>query len=379
MRLSWFILRNAFRNKRRTLLTVSSIGFSLFLLITLFTFLGILLNPVSNSETALRLLVSRSTSLAQMMPISYLDRIENVPNVEVVAPLQWANGIYKEPKNFFPNFATDPKAIWDIYTEQKVSPETRNAFIAERTGAVVGEELMKRFGWEVGDTVTLLGTIFPVDLEFKIVGVYTATSGQNIFYFRYDYLNEAMGRINLVGAFVIKTTSADAVPGIIDTIDTMFRNSPAETKTETEKAFVLGFISMLGNVQLIIGSISLVVIFTMLLVSISTMAMTIRERLREVAILKTIGYPRHMVLWLIVGEAVFISCMGFCFAIMLTLLLSRVDIYGLTQGFVEQFTPGFHMYLMMFSAAVAIGFLSGFFPALQAANMTITDGMRRLE
>ncbi|HUW60230.1 MAG TPA: FtsX-like permease family protein [Candidatus Bathyarchaeia archaeon] len=379
MSLSWFILRNAFRNKRRTLLTVLSIGFSLFLLITLFTFLGILLNPVPNDETALRLIVRGSSSLIQMMPISYLDKIKGVPNVEFVAPLQWANGIYKEPKNFFANFATDPDTIWDIYTEQKVTPETRAAFIGERTGAVVGEDLIRRFGWEVGDTVTLLGTIFPVDLEFKIVGVYTATSGQSIFYFRYDYLNEAMGNMNLVGAFTIKATSPDTVPGVIDAIDTMFRNSPSETKTETEKAFVLGFVSMLGNVQLIIGSISLVVLFTMLLVAVSTMAMTVRERLREVAILKTIGFPRRMVLWLIIGEAVFISCLGFCFALVLTLALTRVDIFTLTQGFVEKFSPGLQMYAMMLSVGIAIGLVSGFFPAMQAANMSIIDGMRKLE
>lgn len=374
-----FILKNALRNKRRTALTVLSIGFSLFLLIALWTFLDLLFNPPQTEQSALRLAVRRSTSLADQMPIAYMRKIERVPHAALVMPLQWFGGVYKEPKNFFANFAVDPGTFWAMFPELRATPEAKRAFAGERIAAVVGEDLMKRYGWKVGDRVTLIGTIFPVDLEFHIVGAYTYELQQNAFYFRYDYFNEALGNTGEIGAFWIKADRAESIPGIIDAVDTMFHNSSAETKTETEKSFVLGFVAMLGNVKLIVGAIAIVVVFTMLLVTATTMSMTIRERLREVAILKTLGFGRETILGLIIGEAVFIGLLGFVVGALLAFALSLSDVYAMTQGFIQFFRPPPSIYALAALTGTLIGALSGLIPALQASGMTITTAMRRLE
>lgn len=374
-----FIVRNALRNKRRTALTVLSTGFSLFLLIVLTTFLDILANPPTTDQSALRLAVRRSTSMIDQMPMAYLDKIRRVPHVEVAIPLQWFNGVYREPKNMFANFATDPVDMWRVFPELQASDETKRRFAAERTGAVLGQELMDRFGWKVGDHVTLTGTIFPVDLEFTIVGTYEFDLNKFNFYFRYDYLNEALGRPNTLGAVWIKADRAESIPGIAQAVDGLFRNSAAETLTETEKAFVLGFIAMLGNVRVMIGSVALVVILTMLLVSASTMAMTIRERIREVAILKAIGFPGRAVVGLILGEAVLLGLMGFGAGAAMSYGLSHVDLYAITQGFIPFFRPPLTVYAMALGVGVAIGLASGFVPALQTTRLTITEAMRSLE
>lgn len=379
MNLTRYIWRNALRNKRRAGLTILSIGFSLFLLLALLTFLRVLLDPQLEDEAALRLVVARSTSIAEMMPISYLDKIKRVPNVAYVTPLQWFNGIYRDPNYQFANFAVDPRTVWDVYSEQKVTEAAREAFIRNRTGTIVGQDLMDRFGWRVGDRVTLQGTIFPVDVDLEVVGIFTAPLYQNMMYFQYDYFNELLDGINSVGAFVIKATDPGAVPQIAKTIDDMFRNSPAETKTDSEKAFILGFISMLGNIQVIIGSIAGVVVFTMLLVAVSTMAMTVRERLREVAILKTLGYSRRVILGLVIAEAEFISMIGLAIGLALGESLRLLDLEKITQGFIVHWNPSLETYIWVVTTGVAIGLISGFFPAWQAANMTITGAMRNIE
>jgi putative ABC transport system permease protein len=360
-------------------LTVLSISFSLFLVLFLRTVLNVLMNPVVGDEMALRLIVRRSTSLADDMPFAYMEKIKKLPDVQYVIPLQWANGIYRDPKNFFANFATDPNLIWDVVPENKVTPEARNAFIAEKKAAVVGADLMKRFHWNVGDTITLTGTIFPVDLEFNIVGVYTNPARQSDFYFRYDYLNESLGSLNKIGAFYVRAKNAAAVPRVAEQIDALFRNSPAETKTETEKAFVLGFVSMLGNIQVIIGSVGIVVLFTMLLVSVSTMSMAVRERLREVAILRAIGFPRNTLLFLIVGEACLIAALGTALGIGMAESLRFVDLNRATQGFIERFSPHWDDYLVTVAAGALLGLVSGFVPAWQAVHTNIVEAMRSIE
>ncbi|MCX7011526.1 MAG: FtsX-like permease family protein [Candidatus Sumerlaeota bacterium] len=374
-----FVVKNVTRNKRRTAFTVLSIGFSLFLLIMLYTVLDLLTNPPSTEASALRLAVRRSTSIAEMLPLSYQQKLEQVPHVMAVMPLQWFGGYYKEPKNFFGNLATDPVKFWKLFPEYKADEATKRAFAADRRAAVCAPDLMKRFGWKVGDRVTLKGTIFPVDLEFTLVGASDFELDKSNFWFRFDYLNEAMGDMGQVGSFWLQADSPESIPGIIQTVDTMFRNSPAETLTETEKSFQLAFVGMLGNVRLMIGSISLVVVFTMLLVAASTMAMTIRERMREVAILKAIGYPRQTILGLILGESTLIGLLGVGLGILLAAGLGHMDVNAMTMGFLPFFKPPWSVYGMAVAVSAGIGFFSGLFPALQASGMTITEAMRRLE
>lgn len=373
-----FIWRNAFRNKRRTGLTMLSIGFSLFLLMALLTFMDQLLNPVSEADSALRLIVSPATSLADLMPIAYRDRIRRVPHVEHVTTLQWFNGIYKDPDYQFANFATDPEEIFEVYVDQEIGAREKAAFIAERRGTVASTALANRFNWKVGDPITLKGTIFPVDLDLVLVGTFTDPLSQELLYFHYDYLNEAMDNLNLIGAFAVRGSSVDSIPGIAEAIDSQFRNSASETKTETEKAFVLGFVSMLGNIQGIIASIAGVVVFTMLLVAVSTMGMAVRERAREVAILKTIGYSRSAILALVVGEAVFIALVGAALGVTLGESLRMVDLNIMTQGFITRYSPDPATYAAVLGTGIGIGLISGFFPAWHSVNLTVTSAMRGL-
>lgn len=379
MTFSRFVVRNVLRNKRRASLTVLSIGFSFFLLQILLTFMDVLLNPVVEEDSALRLVVRRSTSLAEMMPMSYKDKIRRIPGVEYVVPMQWVNGIYREQANFFANFAVEPEHLFEVYPEQVVAPEAFQAFLADKKSAVAGVDLMSRFGWKVGDTVTLMGTIFPVDLEFTIVGTYSSARYQNMFYFRYDYFSEALGGFNQVGSFMVKASSADLIPQIAEQIDETFRNSAAETKTETEKAFVLGFMSMLGNVKAIIGSVALVVVFTMMMVSVSTMSMAIRERLREVAILRAIGYSRGWVFTLILSEALFMSGLGLALGIGLAEMFRFVNMDQMTRSFIDRYAPNASVYATVIAAGAAVGLLSGIIPGVKAVRMGILAGMRRVE
>lgn len=374
-----FVLQNAFRNKRRTFLTVLSIGFSLFLLVALQTILDTLMNPLETEESALRLAVRRSTSLADQMPMAYRSKIERIPNVKYVMPMQWVGAQYKEPKNFFANFAVDQEVLFDVFPEYEPSPGAVEAFKSEKTGAIAGVYLMEKFGWEIGDRITLTGTIFPVDLEFKIVGTYASGVNDQAFYFRYDYLDDSLENPGSIGAFWVMAENAEAIPGIMDAIDATFRNTPAETKTETEKAFQLGFVSMLGNVQFLIGSIASVVVFTMLLVAGSTMAMTIRERMREVAILKSMGYTRGIILALILGEAGFVAFLGGVVGCLAAVAVSFVDLTPLTMGFVPVIDPGNAMIGAALGVSVLIGVLAGLLPALQASGMTISTAMRLLD
>ncbi len=374
-----FIRKNALRNKRRTALTVLSVGFSLFLLITLQTVLSTLLNPRETEESALRIAVRHSVGLTQMLPISYQAKLEKVPHVKAAMPMQWFGGQYIEPKNFFANFSVGHEQFFDMFPEFEFSDGAEDAFMKERIAAIVGDALMEKFGWSVGDRITLLGAIFPVDLEFRIVGSYAHESNDSAFYFRHDYLEESMSDWGMVGTYWLMADSAEAVPGIIDAVDSQFRNTAYETKSETESAFQLTFVSMLGNVQLLIGSISIVVVFTMLLVAGSTMAMTIRERLREVAILKAIGYPRRVVLGLVLGEAATVSLMGSVVACGLSLALASTDVARATGGFVEKIDPGPVVLAAALGIGIMIGLVSALFPAVQASGMSINEAMRRLE
>lgn len=356
-----------------------SVGFSLFLLITLQTVLIALTNPPATEESAKRLVVRHAVSLSQPMPESYQRDLEEVPHVEHVIAMQWFGGQYKDPKNYFTNYAVGHESFFEIFSDFELSEGAKESFLDERMAALVSVELMDRFEWTIGDRVTLTGTVYPVNLEFHIVGSYASKTDQPAFYFRHDYLQESGVDYGQVGTFWLRADSPDSVQGIINHVDAMFENTPAATKTESAEAFQLNFIAMLGNIQLLIGSISMVVTFTMLLVAGSTMAMTIRERLREVAILKAIGYPRRVILALVLGEASMVSLLGALVGIGLSKGLAASDIATLTGGFVSSIDPDAAMIAVALAVGVLLGMLAGLFPAVQASRMGINEAMRRLE
>ena len=313
MKLAGIMWKNALRNRRRTVLTVLSITISIFLVSTLEAVVDTLYRPSNGSSTPhLRLVVHRSTSITQSLPESYRQRLQTVPGVKYLVGLTWFGGQYIDERNFFANFATDTENFEKVFDEYAIPPDQLAAWKSERTGALVGRKLMEKFKWQVGQRVTLKGTIYPINPEFTIRAVYTTPDGteEDAFYFHYGYFDEALGRLGQIGSFTIKADSAESVPHIIDTVDGMFRNTAAETKTEAEQAFALGFVSMLGNVKLLLTAISAAVVFTILLVAGNTMAMSIRERTGEVAILKTLGFRRNTILILLVGESLVIALLG---------------------------------------------------------------------
>ncbi len=312
-KLARLIGKNAARNPRRTALTVLSIAASIFLVSTLQAVLDNIYRTGNDSASPhLRVIVHRSTSITQPLPESYRQRIVAVPGVKYAIAQNWFGGQYIDARNFFANFAVDTDNFEKVLDEFQIPPDQLAAWKAERSAALVGRKLMETYHWKIGDRITLKGTIYPVSPEFTIRAVYTAPDDalERIFYFHWDYFDELLGRTGQVGSFAVKVESAQAVPRVIDAIDGMFRNTAAETKTETEQAFALSFVSMLGHVKLLLSMISGAVIFTILLVAGNTMAMSIRERTGEVAVLKTLGFRHDAILLLLVGESLAIALLG---------------------------------------------------------------------
>ena len=377
MKFAVFILRNAFRNRRRTILTILSISMSLFLICTLKSLLEALEQPPTSPEAARRVVVRRSTGLADFMPIAYREQIRQVPGVEEVTTNQWFGGIYKDPANFFAQFAVDADRFFDVYGEIRTqSPEQKQEFIRNRTASLVGVSLARRYGWKVGDRITLQGAIFPGNLETTITGLISGV-GESNFYFHWDYFNEFFPQ-NISGAFVVKTKSPEDVPAVSDAIDAKFRNSVAPTKTETESAFLLGFMSMWGNVRTLVISISMVVLFTVILVAANTMAMSIRERTAEIAILKTLGFTPARILAMVIAEAALIALAGGLFgALAARFVYAGYDLSGYTSGFIQSLNVRWSTVLLSSIISLGVAFFSAFIPALGASRLPIAVGVRR--
>lgn len=352
MKLGRLIWKNARRNPRRTVLTILSITVSIFLVSSLQAILDRLDQLGKGSDSShLRLVVHRATSMTQPLPVAYKQRIASLPGVRYVGSVTWFGGLYIDERNFFANFATDTDDFEKIYDENHAPPEQLAAWKQDRSGALVGRKLMEKYGWKLGDRVTLKGTIYPVDLEFTLRGVYTSLddSQERAFFFHWDYFNEALGRRNQVGSFAVKANTPQDVPRVMDAVDRMFRNSDAETKTETEQAFNLSFVSMVGNIKFLLNAISLAVVFTILLVAGNTMAMSIRERTGEVAVLKTLGFRRNTILFLLVGESLVIALLG-----------GFLGGFGAktTYAFIHATSTKGRFFLMLYSSGVA--FLAGY-------------------
>ena len=372
-----FVWKNITRNRRRTVLTILSIALSLFLLTTLMTVLTELGRESPDGDQHLRLVVRRASSLGDPLPESYLDKLKRIPGVRMVHTLSWFGGIYVDERNFFANFGSDPETLFPMFNENRVPPEQLVAFKKERTAAVAGRKLAERFKWRLGDKITLQGTIYPVDLEFTLRGIYTGLD-ETAFFFHHAYLDEALGRPGKVGTFWLKAASAAEVPVIAERVDAMFKNSDAETKTETERAFQLGFVAMLGNIKTLISSISSVVVFTILLVTANTMAMSIRERAREIAILKTLGFTRRRLLGLLVAESAAIALAGGLLGTLgARLFYSLVDVWKHTQGFFPIFVVEPETIAVGLLLSVLIGVTSAAVPAYRVSQQTIAHALRR--
>ena len=377
MTIPGLILRNALRNKRRFTLTVCSVAISLFLLTILQVVLRGLTNPATTDQAALRIVARHKVSLANMLFSRYKGRIERLPGVAACTKLIWFGGIYRDENNFFPQFACDADSLFKVLTEARIKPEELRQFLAERTACVVGIKTMERFGWKVGDRITLLGAMWPCNPELTIRGVYSGSVDETNLFFHHDYFDELLGDKGFTGLFWIRAERADVVSGLIERIDAEFQNSDAETITETEHAFQLGFVSMLGNLKLLIGSISTVVVFTLVLVTAGTMSMAIRERVREIAILKALGFGAARIFGLILAESFGMALLGGAMGCLGAWgALQVVDIYKLSRGLFVNFEVTANILAQGLLVAALLGIVSCLLPAYTNLRRSVVDGLR---
>jgi putative ABC transport system permease protein len=381
MTLTRFVTKNAFRNKRRSILTVLSIAFSLLLLTLMMTIWRAFYLDQGSAESAERLVVRHRVSLTFSLPGYYREKIRAIPGVEAVVPVSWFGGIYKDqkPENFFAQFGTDPDEFFKVYRDCSMPAEQVTAWQRDRQGVIVNDSLAKKYGWKLGDRIVLQGTIYPVNLELIVRGIFHTNPDNKSVYFNAKYVEEAVAFFKgQAGTFSILANSPGDVSKIASTVDDTFRNSPQPTKSESEKAFGLEFVAMMGNVKAFILSICSAVVFATLLVSANTMAMSIRERTREVAVLKTLGFTKRGVLGLFVSEAVALSLFGG----LLGVGLGWMMVYGLTHSpqffsfFPMKVTVGIWVVAMLTSGMV--GLLSATLPSYHASQINIVDGLRHI-
>lgn len=378
------LFRNAFRHRLRTLLTIGGIAVAILAFGLLRTVISAWYAGVEASSTS-RLVTRNAISLIFPLPLSYKEKIRSVDGVNAVSYGNWFGGIYIEEKNFFANFAIEPKSYFTLYSEFLLSGDQSAAFFRERKACVAGEKLARRFGWNIGDTITLRGTIFPGNWDFVLRGIYKGkdkTIDENQFFFHWDYLNETMKknlprRADQVGFYMIGLKLPDQAAATSESVDGLFKNSYAETLTETEKAFQMSFVSMSEAIITVIQLVSYVIIVIIMAVVANTMAMSVRERMDEYAVFKTLGFGRGFLAGLILGESLTLTVVGGLLGIGITFPAAR----AFAQA-VGQFFPIFHVstmtILMDMAAAATVGIVAAVIPIWRVVKVRIADGLGRI-
>ena len=376
--------RNAFRHRLRTFLTILGIT------VAILAF-GLLQTVVSawyagvNSSSSTRLISRNAISLTFSLPIAYKERIRHLEGVTAVSYANWFGGVYITEKNFFPSFAIEPRSYLALYPEFVLTPDEKRAFFLDRKGCVIGKRLADRFGWKIGDTIPLKGTIFPGTWEFVVRGIYTGaekSTDESQFFFQWEYLNETLRktvarRADQIGVYIIGLKNTQAAAEVSLSVDSTFKNSLAETLTETEKAFQLSFVSMTEAIVVAIRIVSFVVIIIIMVVVANTMAMTARERIGEYAIFKAMGFQAHHIAGMVFGESLVITTAGGCLGILLTFPVAGK--FGEVMG---NFFPVFQVerstVYMDLIFCLIVGIVAGIFPTVRAVRIKIADGLRRV-
>jgi len=379
MTLTTFVTKSAFRNKRRTALTMVSIALSLALLTVMMTIWRAFYIDNGSEQSTQRLITRHRVSLTFSLPIYYAQKIKTVPGVVEVVPTQWFGGLYidDKPEHFFAQFATDPQLLFKVYTDFQIPPDQLDAWQHDRAGAVVDSDLAKKYGWKVGDRIVLKGTIWDANPELTIRGIYKAPQPTQSLYFDRKYFEEAVPIMkDQSGTFGILADTPGDVPKIATAVDDMFHNSPQQTKTESEKAFGLDFVAMLGNVKAFILGICGAVVFATLLVAANTMAMSIRERTREVAVLKTLGFTRKVVLALFVGEAIVVAILAGVIGILIGTGLMFMASHNPQAGFFQGIGVNAATMVLALLLAGLVGCVAALFPSYHASQVDIVEGLR---
>jgi putative ABC transport system permease protein len=378
MTITTFVAKSAFRNKRRSLLTVASIAFSLLLLCIMLCVWRSFYIDKGAPDSALRIMTRHKVSLANFLPIYYRDKIRTVPGVVHVVPMTWFGGKYKDdkPENYFAQFATDPDEYFDVAADKIMPADELAAWKRDRAGCVVDVDLARKHNWKVGDHIILQGTIFPANLDLTIRGIYTIDPPSSNLYFSTKYLEESVDWFkNTAGFYFTRVDTAEHMPIAARAIDDVFHGSPVPTKSESEQAFKADFIATLGNVKAFILSICGAVVFTTLLVCANTMAMSIRERTREVAVLRTLGFTRGSILKLLLSESIVISLIGGTVGILLgSLVIKAMSRPGIGMPVSMHMTP--FTALVVITVAAVVGIVSGVIPSYRASNLGIVDALR---
>jgi putative ABC transport system permease protein len=381
----WKLLfRNAFRHKLRTLLTVFGVAVAVLAFGLLRTVVDAWYAGVS-AAAANRLVIRNAISLTFFLPISYMEKIRAVDGVKAVSHMTWFGGIYVDRKNFFANFAVEGRPLFDLYPEFVIPEDQLAAFAKDRKGCVVGRALARRFGWKAGDSITLQGTIFRGDWPMVVRAIYSGrdrTVDENQLFFHWDYLNErlkaaAQRRANHAGIFVVEITDADSAASVAGAIDAMFKNSLAETLTETERAFQLGFVSMSEAILVAIRLVSFLIIWIIMAVAANTMIMSVRERMHEFAVFKTLGFGAVQLGSLILGESLVICLVGGALGIAGTFPALRVLAQYVSNVFpVLDVTAITLCYDVL--AVIAVAVVAAAFPIRRVMTVSIVEALGRV-
>jgi putative ABC transport system permease protein len=383
MRILKLIIKNSLRHKTRTILTILGISIAVFafgLLRTVVT----AWNAGVEASAANRLITRQAVSFIFPLPLAYRDQILKIPGVDVVTYANWFQGVYIDKNQFFARLAVDAETIFQVYPEFVISDSTYQKFLKERNSCIVGQATADQYKLKLGDLMTIEGDIYPGDWQFVVAGIYKPrdkTTDATQMLFHWEYLNERMkewetGRDNEVGWYIVKISDPDKSASISEQIDAIFKNSRAETKTESERAFQQGFVAASSAILTSINVISFVIIGIIMLVLGNTMIMSARERTREYAVFKTIGFSAKHMVGLILGESLFISALGGG----LGLILAFPIVEGVSQAIPKGMFPVFELepitLIFAVSSAILIGVAASVFPIMKALRTSIVDGLR---
>jgi putative ABC transport system permease protein len=381
------IWKNVFRKKLRTGLTMSSIFLVLTLIVILTSLLQAMQADPSGGRGANRLVVQHATGLGNFLPLSQRQRIEQIPGVVAVSPEVWFGGVYKDdkPENWIGQLTCDPEIYFDkIFDDAKIDPQVNADWKATRNGFVAGQKIADKFHWKKGDHIILKGTYIPITPDLVYMGPYSAGDEGNIF-FHNEYLNQSswFGANKFTGLYYLKVDSGENVPRVAAAIDKMFENSDAPTKTLTEKQFQLQFMEMMGNVKLLINGISLIILFAVTLIVANTIAMSARERVTEMAVMRTLGFGQGHILVFILSEAVVMSLLAGLLGVALArFAIIPAMVAGLNKTSVSAWLVNFRVtpqtLVMAFVISVGVGILAGFVPAIRSSRLKIVDGLRQV-
>jgi putative ABC transport system permease protein len=384
MRYLPLVFKNALRNRRRSILTICSIAASFCLLGVLFAMYQAMFLADPTPAQARRLITRHRVSLTQVMPAFYKQKILTVPGIEAVYISQWFGGQYKDEQanrdNMFARFAVEPEDFFLVQKDLAIPEDEKQAFIRDRAGCVVGRKLANKLGFKIGDRITLVGDIFPGNYELTVRGIFTSPEDEEYLAFQIENLYQSLGpnRRDFAGNFTILLESPDDAARVSKEVDAMFENATVQTRTETEQAFILSFTSFLGNVKMFLFAICGAVTFTILLVSANTMAMSVRERIKEVGVMKTLGFSKGSVLGIILGEAVVISVLGAALGCLIASGLTRAlaAVAGAFSYQLRTMTLTPEAIAICLGLGALVGLIAAVLPAWGAARTPILDTLR---